>query len=364
MEQPHPLDPRLLPAIRRHAEFWAGRRSHLVKVNVPAPAPAEAIVPAPAYDGLDWERDFDRYVEANVHNARAAARQRLALALADDWLPAYHPYFGISIHHSFFGGPVTFSHGTSYAEPVITRAAEWAQLRPDTANPWLRKLARGLAWCRDHGDGVLFASYRGGNGPLDMVAGVLGNALYTEAYDDPANLRRCLDVCTDAVLATFQVQRQSNSAVADGRIVPMGALWVPDAMIGHVSLDAACLGGPAMFEAFERPWLERLAAATGGLVIHTHMLGRAAFPAMCQTPGIRLFAPVDDPNQPALLDELDTVLAAAGGVPLMLHVPRTRFADVLPRLAGRRAVITLSAASLDEARAQLDEVNRRCPLAR
>lgn len=363
MLTPTAIDSRLLPALRRHQEFFAGRRDCLVKLHLPVP-PAADVQPAPAFDGLDWERDFDAYVTANVHNARAAARQRLGLALDDDWLPVYHPYFGISIHHSFFGGTVTFSHGTSYAEPVITRAAEWPRLRADFTSAWPQRLARGLRYGRDHGEGVLFASYRGGNGPLDMVAGVLGNVLYTELYDDPDGVRRCLDVCTEAVLDAFAMQRDACSSVLGGRIVPMGGLWVPETVVGHVSLDAACLAGPAVFEEFEGPWLGRITAATGGVVVHTHMLGHHAFAAMCRTPGVLLFAPVDDPNQPALLDELDAVLATVGDVPLMLTVPLPRLAEVLPRLAGHRSVLTIPVGSPEDGARALAQVDRYCPLAR
>jgi hypothetical protein len=351
--------------IARHREFWAGRRAYLVKVSVPVPVPPEALASPPAYDGLDWERDFEAYVRGNVHNALAGVRRRLALGLSDDWLPSYYPYFGISIHSACFGGAVRFSHGTSYMEPVIARAADWPRLRAEFGtNPWMQRLGWGLRYAREHGEGLLLASFRGANGPLDMANGVLGNALFTEFHDDPESVRRLLDVCTEGVLAAFEWQRQHNTAVEGGRIVPMGGLWVPDPMAGHVSLDAACLAGPALYDEFEMPWLERLGDRCRGVVIHTHMLGLKLFGTMCRTRGVSLFAPADDPNQPALLDRLDEVLAAAGEVPLMLSVPRERFADVLPKLRGRRAVFTLTAADPDDARRQLEAVDRVCPLRR
>ena len=354
-----PLHPAIGRAVARHREFFAGRRQFLVKVSVPVEVPG--LQTPPPYDGLDWDRDYGRYAEVNVANAVRRARARLDLGIDDDSLPCYHPYFGISIHCSFFGGAVTFGGGTSYCAPVIARAADWAKLRPDWNNPWPQRLARGLGWCRDHGDGVVAAAFRGANGPLDMANAVLGEALFTELLDDPENSGHLLDVCTQSILEAFAFQRRHNSCIEGGRIVPMGNLWVPAPNVGHISFDAACLMSAAMYEEFEHPWVERLTAACGGVVVHTHMLGRHAFGAMCRTRGILVFAPVDDPNQPALIDSLDSVLEAIGDVPLMLHVPPERLDAVLPRFRDRRAVFTTVADSATAARALLQRIDRLLP---
>lgn len=354
--------PSIQRAVGRHREFFDGRRRFLVKVHVPVAV--EGLPKQIPFDEMDWEKDFDRYVQVGVVNGIAQAAARLELGIDDDTIPCYHPYFGISIHHSFFGGKVTHGGGTSWAEPVIDRAADWPRLRYDLANSWIEKLARGLAWCRDHGQGVLAAGYRGGNGPLDMANGVMGNSLYTEFSDDPGNLAKVVDICLESILGTFGLQRANNTEIDGGHIVPMGGLWVPGGMIGHVSLDAACLAGPAVYERWEKPYMEQLARRTGGMVVHTHMLGRKCFSAMCRTEGVRVFAPVDDPNQPALLDVLDDVLAVAGDTPLMLSVAPSRFDEVLPKFQGRRAVVCFSAASADEAKGLLQRFDHYCPLER
>lgn len=357
------VPPVLSRVVERHREFFAGTRDYLVKINVPLDC-RDGWQQGKAFDDLDWERDFDDYVRINVENGKLGARCRLALGIDDDSIPFYHPYFGISIHHSFFGGKVTFSGGTSYAAPVIDCAADWPQLHADPHHPWLQKLARGLDYARTHGDGVLFASYRGGNGPLDMANGVLGDALYIEFYDDPENLHRLMDICTQATLMTFDLQKAHNSEIAGGRIVPMGGLWAPDPVIGHISLDAACLASPSLYDEFEKPYLERLTASTGGVIVHTHMLGRHCFPAMCRTQGVRLFAPADDPGQPLLVDVLAEVLDAIGDVPLMLSIPKERLAEILPHFQGRRAIFLLSAADAGEAHRLLAQVDHYCPLQR
>ena len=208
--------PSIMRAATRFRQWYAGERDYLVQVHIPVQR--DDLVPAPAYDGLDWEQDFDAYVAGNVANAKKFAESRLDLDIYDDTIPAYFPYFGISIHSSFFGGAVSFGGGTSYMEAVIARAADWATLRPDPQNVWLQRLLRGLAYCRDHGDGLLLAAYRGANGPMDMANAVLGNAFFTEIYDDPENTHRVLEICTRGIQLTFDMQRQQISEIAGGHV--------------------------------------------------------------------------------------------------------------------------------------------------
>jgi hypothetical protein len=173
-----------------------------------------------------------------------------------------------------------------------------------------------------------------------------------------------MKICTDAILQSFNIQVQHCTSIAGGRMVPMGNFWVPSPMIGHISLDAACLAGPAAFERYEQPCLERMADETEGYIVHTHMLGQRIFPNMLKTRGIKVFAPVDDPNSPTLIDNIDSVLAVSGTVPLQLNIPEQRLHEILPKFQGRRAVITLAAADADDARRQIEIVDSYCPLCR
>ncbi|MDO8682194.1 MAG: hypothetical protein Q7N50_01760, partial [Armatimonadota bacterium] len=261
--------PAIQQAVIRHQEFFAGKRDYLIKVIVPIDC-KEELEPEIHFNDVDWQNGFDDYVRLKVENGKKTARRRLAMGIEDDTIPYYYPYFGSSIHHSFYGGQVSFSKGTSYVEPVITSSAQWKELRPDMNSPWLQKLAKGLAYCRDHGEGVLLASYRGANGPLDMVNAVMGNNMFTEFYDDPDNLHRTLEECTAVIMPLFDLQRENNTEIAGGRIVPMGNMWVPNDVVGHIALDAACLAGAAFYEEFERPYLEKVTGACGGAYIHSH----------------------------------------------------------------------------------------------
>jgi len=358
---PSVFHPAIQRAVQRHREFYAGERDFLLQIHLPVPL--DDLEPCPPVEAVDWEHGYDEYVRVNVENGKKYASRRLDVDIDDDLIPGYHPRFGISIHSSFFGGAVHFGGDTSYVEPVISRAADWAQLAPDVNNFWLQRLTRGMAYTRDHGDGVLIATFRGANGPLDMANGVLGNTFFDELYDDPKNMHRVVDVCWQATLLTFNLQRQYCTEIAGGHVAP-GGYWLPSEAIGHLSVDASCLISPAMFDEFEKPYLEQIAARTAGMFVHVHMLGRHAFRNLAQTKGVLVISPADDPNQPALLDELDNVLDAVGDIPLTVGIRRDRFAEDLPKFTGRRAIFSTFAANRDEALAIMEEVDRYCPLKR
>ena len=349
--------PAIERAVNRYREWHAGKRAFMVQAHVPVSQDGLAV--PPAYDGLDWDRDFDAYVRINVENAKTLAERRLDLGIDDDYLPSYHPYFGISIHCAFFGGKVHFGGGTSYMDPVISSASEWERLHADPDNIWLRRLLQGLAYCRDHGDGVLLAGYRGGNGPMDMANAVLGNAFFTEVFDDPDNMHRVMDVCTKGIRMTFDLQKANNTDVMGGHIA--GGVWLPEPMIGHLSVDATCLTGPHVYDEFEKPYLERLAAEAGGYFMHTHMLGRPVYRSLRATKGMVIISPADDPNQPTMLDALDEVLDLIGNTAFTIGVPIARFDEVLPKLKGRRAIISFAAKDRTEALGAMEQIDKGLP---
>ncbi len=164
-------------------------------------------------------------------------------------------------------------------------------------------------------------------------------------------------------MLTFDLQRQFCTEFAGGHVIPAG-VWLPGNAIGHLSIDASCLISPALFEEFEQPYLEQITARTGGVFVHLHMLGRHCFANLCRVPGVLVASPVDDPNQPALLDSLDEVLAMVGDIPLTVGLRRERLAQDLPKFHGRRAIFSIGAADRDEALEILEEIDHYCPLQR
>ena len=98
--------------------------------------------------------------------------------------------------------------------------------------------------------------------------------------------------------------------------------------------------------------------------MHVHILGRHVYRNLCTTSGMTILQPCDDPNQPAVLDTLEEILAVLGSTALHLNVPIARFDDILPQLQGRRALISFSAQDRDEALRGMEKMDRYLPLER
>jgi hypothetical protein len=164
-------------------------------------------------------------------------------------------------------------------------------------------------------------------------------------------------------MMTFNLQKQHATKIGGGHIIP-GNMWLPEENIGHVSVDATCLLNPAIVDEFEVPYLNKITERTGGLFMHVHILGRHCYRNLCQANDILVIAPTDDPNQPAVLDELDTILPALGDTPLMVGIRAERFAEDLPKFHGKRAIFTIAANDRDEAYRLMEQIDQYCPLQR
>lgn len=375
------LHPELERVIQRHKEFFSGTRNYLFKVTLNGfdrsswpmnnnskevvgksllsvyEEMKEKFVEEVPYAGLDWERDFQKYYQSAVENRRIAASYRLDFGLGDDNIPAYFPYFGNAIHHAFFGGQLSFQGETSYCTSVIQEAAEYEKLSFDTENIWMQRLCEGMDWCREHGEGVLLASLRGVNGPLDMANGVMGNSLFTEVIDDEENMKRVMKICTEACDAMCRMQKEHASCVKGGYISAMGNLWMPEPMYGQLSVDAAMMAGPRIYEKFEKPYIERLAEIYQGFLVHSHLMGWKMHDKLAQTKGSAIIRPSEDPNRPTLTEIMPSLLEQAPNKVFMVEIKKETIENLIPCFKGRRAIFELKAQDIEDAKNQLEKIH-------
>ena len=363
--------PALLRAVKHHREFYEGKRNYLIKVYVNIDEAAEndtavkskyqamqkKFIAGVPYDGMDWNADFQNYYRAGVHNAKVQAEFRMGLGLDDDYIPGYYPYFGTAIHHAAFGGKVEFGGGTSYCHPVIQEACEWENLHFSMQNEWVQRLGEALTYCRDHGEGVLLASLRGTNGPMDTANGVLGNQLFLDVLLDPENTEQVMRISAEACDAMYQFQQECASEICGGYIIPNGCLWMPKPMFGHISTDASLLTGPSIYNEFEKKWIEKLAEKYEGFQLHTHMMGLKLHKEYASTKGIKFICPVNDPKEPTVLEKLDELLEYVGDIPLMISLGKEDIPKIIPKFKGKRCVLSIFAASCRDALEQMEQIH-------
>ena len=322
-------------ALIRCVEFGAS--------GLPEPEPLERF----AFPG-EIDRYCDQVIERHLRFAEAHT------PLDDDWLPALKPFLGIAEHSCFLGGTVTYGGNTSYHTPPLRRLRDWRDLRPDRAQPHYRMMLDGMAYLRERSEKYgFFTSLRGGDGPMDIANAVRGNDLFYDLYDDPEEAKAFLDFCADAAAWTFENQRPLATEVRGGYVSGMGT-WMPGRAIGHLSEDASCLCSPRMYEEFGLPFTARLVSGYDYAELHVHSLGRACIPLFARMEKIGTFQLSDDPNQPGALEVYREYAPCLEGRTALLDMTAREARENIGFLKGRRTIVNLLAASLEEAREIID----------
>lgn len=375
------LHPELAEALRRHQEFFQGKRNYLLKVSLNGfdisswpmnndssrkvseklqgdyEVMKKQFVKEIPYDGMNWDRDFTDYYKNSITNRKIASSYRLDMKIGDDNLPAYFPYFGNAIHHIFFGGEMRFKGGTSYCTNIIEEAAEYEKVKFEIHNIWMERLGEGLDWCREQGDGVLLAALRGADGPLDMANGIMGNNLFTELMDDEENMQNLMKICKEACDAMCMLQKEHASMIQGGFVSGMGCLWMPEPMFGQISVDAAMMAGPKIYEKFEKPYLEELSEKYKGFLLHTHMLGWRMHDILAETKGVAIIRPSLDPNQPSFRETISSLLNQVRDKVLMLEVKKEEIEELVPFFVGKKAIFELQAEDKEDAWNQMERIH-------
>jgi len=106
-------------------------------------------------------------------------------------------------------------------------------------------------------------------GPFSVAAQVMGieNFMMT-LYDDPGAARLLLDKCTDAIIEYFHLM---YGAIGE-KLVPLHChplVYMPRSKGVAVSDDFFAITGKEIVEEFSKPYLERIAAEFGGVVVHS-----------------------------------------------------------------------------------------------
>jgi len=357
------LHPELANIINRHKAFHAGERGCLIKISLPDEKGLPGLVREPPFEGLDWDTQFEDYYKSRIHNGVIKARSRLDKGLGDDYITTYRTNFGMGVHYAMFGGKIIFIGGTSWMEPVITKAGEYPNLKYNFDNIWRKRMADEMDYGVEGSEGVLLTALWGGNGPMDMANGVMGNEVFTELMDSPDDMEKVMEICTGACDESYRIQKEHASCVMDGYIAGHANLWIPAPMFGHIGVDASCLTGPALYDEFEKRHLENLADKHGGFMVHTHMMGWRMIGAVAGTKGTKVLFPANDPNEDKIIDRLEEVLTAIGDKKLVVQVNGNELEKALKITAGRSGIVFMfGARDRDDALRKMDTISKHYTL--
>jgi hypothetical protein len=106
-------------------------------------------------------------------------------------------------------------------------------------------------------------------GPLNTCKDLLGSdLLYTAFYDDPQALHHLLKLVTDLQIAVYQEIVEAVGGIGRMTSIDFDRVWAPEKYKSFVSDDVCATIGPAIYEAFSRPYNNRLFEPWGSGLLH------------------------------------------------------------------------------------------------
>ena len=191
-----------------------------------------------------------------------------------DWMPFLEPWHGVGVYANLFGCKYDWTvcdyPQTRYA---ITTVEEARTLRkPDWRHGEICKLVMdSIRFYKEQvGDSIPIAC-TDTQSPIDTATLIWQTDSFLLAcYDEPGTVHRLLDMITEVVIEFSLAQLEAiglnparpghNACLsrARGRMTGIG-----------LSDDLATVVSPQIYEQFSRPYNERIAAALGGVVIHS-----------------------------------------------------------------------------------------------
>ena len=192
--------------------------------------------------------------------------------IVDDSVPAFFPYLGTAIFPSAFGCPVQwYPDQDPWARPILRDARDVYDLPEPAVTDG--DLARALDYTRAMAAAPQRLPVRMTDvqGPLGIASLIWGEeGLMMAMYDAPDAVHHLMAKVTRLIIAFVMEQRRIVHA-AGLPFIPchFPPIWMPDGTGIAVSDDMIALLSPRMYAEFALPYMNRLAEAFGGIMLHS-----------------------------------------------------------------------------------------------
>ncbi|MGI5893662.1 MAG: uroporphyrinogen decarboxylase family protein [Candidatus Merdivicinus sp.] len=281
--------------------------------------------------------------------------------VADDLIPSMYPRFGIAEHSAYLGGEVQVEKTTSYHIPIVRSWKDVDRLHTDPHNKWFRYVMDGIAYIQEKGQGKIAARLRGGCSPTDLANFVRGNDLFTDFYDEPEEVHRLLEKCTE-MEGWFMKQQVDLYNGFCGGIIDGNGVWAPEGSFGHLSEDWSYMCSPSMYEIFGKPYTKKLIEPYQNALMHLHGGGAHVIPGVASIDKITYIQIVQDPSQPAPVDIYKKYEKELADKVIILAATGQEIEDNLDFLEGKRVIFQTQASTFEEAKRLVDLVHQSLPV--
>lgn len=220
---------------------------------------------APAVDVWDGEHSEDDILRAQLEAIIDRA------ALDDDYVPSLFPGCRQGALPTAWGAREIRSGGHIWVEPLLRDAQDvYALPNPDWRTDGVgAEILNRIRYMRAATHKRLPIQLPDMQGPLDLANNLWGTeGLLLAMNTDSEAVHALLQRMTEAFIAYVRLCDEA----AEGTLVPihcMPVVWMPRARGVALSEDLLAVVSPRLYRAFGVPYNERIAAAFGGVVVHS-----------------------------------------------------------------------------------------------
>jgi len=193
--------------------------------------------------------------------------------LDDDFFYVGSAYSGLPWMEALLGCRVYAAETSAWATPFLSDYAQLNDLAPIAESPWFRKLVELTTGLVEWAAGRFPVNAPLLRGPADIAAAMRGGDQFVmDFYDHPAEVKRLLDLCTQArqqVMQTIlEIVKPFHGGYAAGGYP--GRLWTPGKKCLYNQEDATAVLSPRIFERVLLPLEGSLATQADVAFIHLH----------------------------------------------------------------------------------------------
>lgn len=279
-------------------EFYASEKRGVAQIHIKGVAElSEGRMPP--LNTFEFPKDMEKYLDLRAERDIRYYEKRSGLA--DDFIEAIQPWYGIAEHTAFIGGKVDITADTSFQHQILDSIDDMDTLTLDENNMWLRLVVDGIDYLNKKWGKYVPSKIRGADGPSDIANAILGEDLFYAIYDEPERVEELLDFSVKAIDFTLSRQKAKASKIGGGFLNGFG-IWMPENGKGHLSEDFSCMISPECYDELFLPALRKLVSGTESSMLHVHSLGRKCIPSFVKLPELNIFELSSDPNNPRAVE--------------------------------------------------------------
>lgn len=278
---PTPDFDRIAAAKQRLRDLWAYRRVEHIPVFI-------RISGRLGYTRREIVESDELQYQVNRDNLVRSLR-----CLPDDYIPYARVWFGYMTIASLFGLPIHWSddpdQSPGVAHPLITDLAQIdSLLRPDARSEGLMRdnlrlqrhfAERFPAWVHLTGFDL--------GGPLNTLRDLVeSNLLYLSMADGSEAIHRLLELVTEVQIDCYEACVEAAGGLQRLTCIDMAQIWAPEGHKGFLSDDVSATISPRMFDAFSKPYNNRIYSRWPGGLMHNCGPNPAASRYLDHTPPI------------------------------------------------------------------------------